>query len=161
MFVKKTLYSILAISLLALTSHAMAEKSVKTNDGYVIHYNAVYTNFLTPENARIYQIKRSKNRAFLLISVRKGDSKKPKQTQAVKANVMVKAMNLSEQRKGLEMREVVEGSADTKAIYYVDDFSISNEEMIKFTINVDIKVDGEVYKKVPEFGFSQQFFVDK
>ncbi|MDM8562351.1 DUF4426 domain-containing protein [Candidatus Marithioploca araucensis] len=157
MFVKKTLYSILAISLLALTSHAMAEKSVKTNDGYVIHYNTVNTSFLTPENARIYQIKRSKNRAMLLISVRKGDSEKPKQTQAVKAKVMVQAMNLSEQEKGLDMREVVEGSADTKAIYYVDDFSISNEEMIKFIIQVDSENRGKVH----EFDFSQQFFVDK
>ncbi|MCK5522126.1 MAG: DUF4426 domain-containing protein [Thiomargarita sp.] len=156
MFVKNTLYSILAISLLALTSYAMAEKSVKTDDGYVIHYNTVNNAFLTPENARIYKIKRSKNRAFLLISVRKGDSEKPKQTQAVKAKVTVQAMNLNRQEKGLKMREVVEGGVADQAIYYVDDFTISNQETIKFII----KVDSENRGKVHEFKFSQQFFVD-
>ncbi len=156
MFVKNTLYSILAISLLALTSYAMAEKSVKTDDGYVIHYNTVNNAFLTSENARIYQIRRSKNRAFLLISVRKGDSEKPKQTQAVKAKITVEATNLNRQEKGLKMREIVEGAEADKAIYYIDDFTISHNEKIKFTI----KVDPDNRGKVHEFSFSQKFFVD-
>ena len=152
MLFKKILFSTFAIFLLALTSYAMAEKSVKTNDGYVIHYNAVNSDFLNKETAKDYQITRSKYRAFLMVSVKTDDN----ESQAVPAKVTAQAVNLSGQLKKLKMRKIVEGSADSKAIYYIGDFRISNEERLIFTVRVDSAYRGSEYA----FEFSQKFFVN-
>jgi hypothetical protein len=152
MLFKKILFSTLGIFLLALTSYAMAEQSVKTNDGYVIHYNAVNNDFLNPETAKAYQITRSKNRAFLMVSVKTDDNK----SQAVPAKVIAQAVNLTGQLKSLKMRQIVEGSADSKAIYYIGDFRFSNQERLAFTVRVDSAHRGSEYT----FEFVQQFFVN-
>jgi len=133
----------------------MAEQSVKTNDGYVIHYNAVNNDFLNPETAKTYQITRSKYRAFLMVSVKsvKTDDNK---SQAVPAKVTAQAVNLAGQLKTLKMREIVEGSADSKAIYYIGDFRFSNQETLIFTVRVDSAYRGSEYT----FEFVQQFFVN-
>jgi hypothetical protein len=149
MLFKKILFSTFAM--LALTSYAMAEQSLKTNDGYVIHYNAVNNDFLNPETAKAYQITRSKNRAFLMVSVKTDDNKR----QAAHAKVIAQAVNLSGQLKTLKMREIVEGSADSKAIYYIGDFRFSNQETLIFTVRVDSAYRGSEYT----FEFVQQFFV--
>ncbi len=150
MLFKKILFSTFAI--LALSSYAMAEQSIKTNDGYVIHYNAVNNDFFSPEIAKAYQITRSKNRAFLMVSVKTDDNK----SQAVPAKVTAQAVNLSEQLKTIQMRKIVEGSADSKAIYYIGDFRFSNQERLVFTVRVDSSYRGSEHT----FKFVQQFFVN-
>jgi hypothetical protein len=78
--------------------------------------------------------------------------------EAVTANVIVKATNLTGQVKDLEMRKIEETDENGKigAIYYIGVFSIANEETLKFTLNVDPEAQG----KATEIKFMQQFFVE-
>ena len=80
------------ITLLLLTAGltVSAEQS-KTFGDYTIHYVAFTTDMLSPEVARLYKIRRSKNRAILNISVLKkvmGTTGQP-----VKAQVEATATN--------------------------------------------------------------------
>jgi hypothetical protein len=65
-----TFWSALLLSLATFAVYADESKQ-KIVDDYTIHFNAVSTDILTPEIARTYDIVRSKNRAFLNVSVRK------------------------------------------------------------------------------------------
>ncbi len=134
--------------------NAIAEQFEKTEDGYEIHYNAFNSNFLNPEVAKVYGITRSKNRALLNISVLKEINATKK--IAVTAEITVEVVNLNEQSRNLNLREIVEGSEDSPAIYYIDDFKIYNGETLNFTITVDLEKEDNVH----DFRFSQQFFVD-
>ena len=89
----------IAIALITLlltdcrTVTVSAEQS-KTFGEYTIHYVAFTTDLLSPEVARLYKIRRSKNRAILNISV----LKKVMETtgQPVKAQVEATATNLTQ-----------------------------------------------------------------
>lgn len=125
----------------------------KINEGYDIHYNALNTTFLVPKVAGKYGIQRSKNRAMLMVSVRKGSGLgKYLQTQAVEAEVTVQASNLVGQPKTIDMRLVPDGDA----IYYIGTFPITDKETVRFTIKVEPENQGSVH----EIKFKQQFFVD-
>lgn len=134
--------------LLGLASSAQAEKFKEFGD-FVVHYNALNTDFLTPETARAYGITRSGSRAMVTISVLKRNMGVI--GQPVKAQVTIRAVNLNQQVKPLEVRELI----DQGAIYYIADFKIADKEIIDFTVEV-----------VPEGGpretvtFRQQFFVN-
>lgn len=170
MSTKQALSSILAILLFAFTSEVLAEKQpdidkrmYQTDDCYMIHYNAVNANFLPPATAQAYGITRSKKRARLVVSVRKPldisegcKEGQYKNTQAVTATVTAKAVNLVGRSETLDMQRVEEGDADSKAIYYLDDFRISNKETWNFTITVVI----EGQEQEHEIKFHQNFFVD-
>ncbi len=147
--IRKTLYSILAI-LLTVTAYASDDRQMETDDGYIIHYNAFSTNFLTAEVARTYDIKRSKKRAMLNVSVRKIGKDKVAQTEAATANITTKVTNFIGQQKSIEIRKIDEGSA----IYYIADFTIANQEIIKFDLQVTPS------DKTHTIKFEQQFFID-
>ena len=124
-------------------------EQAETFSGYAVHYNAFATDMLDPTVARSYHIQRSKNRALLNISVLKqvlGTSGTP-----VAAEVHTSATNLNEQLREIPMRQVKDG----KAIYYLGEFRISNEETLKFTIDVT-PAGGPKHT----FSFTQQFFTD-
>ena len=115
---------------------------------YVIHYNSLATDMLTPEVAREYHITRSQNNGMVNITVLKKVLGSP--GQPVHARVEVTATNLTGQARKIRMREVREGNA----IYYIGEFGVTNEETVKFTARVrpqgmmnDIKVE-----------FSQDFY---
>ena len=95
---------------IALINNVYAEKSKDYGD-YVVHYNAFTTDVLQAETAKHYQIRRSKNRGMINISVQKKDKSK----SAVTANVSGTASNLTGQLKNLDIKEVKEGDA----IYYI------------------------------------------
>ncbi len=154
MWIKQALSLTLAGLLLAFTSSVMAdsENEYRTDDGYVIHYNALKTGFLEPGIAAQYKITRSKRQGMLNVSVRKGGENQIAQTQAVKANVTAQAVNLSSQLKTIKMKEVLDGDA----IYYIGVFGITDKENLTFTITVD----PEMQAKTHEIKFTQQFFVD-
>lgn len=134
--------------LVGLSGTAMAEKSKEIGD-FVVHYNALTTDFLTPETARAYGIKRSGNRAMVTISVVRKNMGLA--IQPVKAEVSIRATNLNQQVKPIEVREIVEQGA----VYYIADFKFADGETVDFNVEV-----------VPEGGprgtiqFRQQFFVD-
>ena len=69
---KKTispLSSVLAfLALCLIAGNSVAEQSKDIGDA-VVYYNAVTTDFFDPNIARLYGIKRSKNRALLTVTV--------------------------------------------------------------------------------------------
>lgn len=126
---------------------AMAEQSEDVGD-YVIHYNAFTTDTLAPEVARSYGIPRSGNRAMLNLTVLKkqaGLAGKP-----VAAEVSASAVNMNNQLRNIEMRQIRDGDA----IYYVGHFGVSHQEVMDFRIEVRPKDTERTYT----LEFRQRFF---
>jgi hypothetical protein len=118
--------------------------------GYTIHHNALNSDFLTPEIADSYGIQRSKYRGLLNVSVIR---EKPGTTgQAVSARIKVKAANLMDIPKNIELREVREG----EAIYYLGDFPITDREIVNFRL----EVTPEGMTNPVEANLTQQFYID-
>ncbi|HHB92635.1 MAG TPA: DUF4426 domain-containing protein [Thioploca sp.] len=147
--IRQTLYSILIV-LLSFSVYASDDRQMETDDGYIIHYNAFSTNFLTAKVAKTYNIKRSKKRAMLNISIRKIGKDKVSQTEAVTAVIKAKVTNFIGQPKNIKIRQVNEENA----IYYIADFTVANQEIIKFDLQV---TPGD---KTHTIKFEQQFFID-
>ena len=115
---------------------------------YVIHYNSLATDMLTPEVAREYHITRSQNNGMVNITVLKKVLGSP--GQPVHARVEVTATNLNGQMKMVHMREVREGNA----IYYLGEFGVANEETLKF----DVRVQPQGSMNSLQVEFSQDFY---
>lgn len=117
---------------------------------YVVHFNALRTDQLTPDIAREYEIVRSQNRVLLNVSIlQKADgSTGTPVTGAVSAS----AINLSGQLKGMALREVRE----SEAIYYIGELAVSNEETLIFTIDVTPLNEASRFT----IRFKKQFFTD-
>lgn len=117
---------------------------------YVLHFNALTTDQLTPEVAKQYGIVRSKNRALLNVSI---IQKQAGSTgRSVPGSVSASARNLTGQLKNLVLREIREGDA----VYYIGDVPVSNGETLFFT------VDATPINETSRFSvqFSRQFFTD-
>lgn len=96
---------------------------------YVLHFNAISTDQLTPEVAKTYDIVRSKNRALLNVSiVRKVEGTTG---QPVPGAVAALVANDTGQVKDSKLREIREG----EAVYYIADFAVSNGETLVFTVD--------------------------
>jgi hypothetical protein len=137
-------------SLLAAVSNvSFAENSQDFGD-YVVHFNALNTTYLPPTVTREYDIKRSKNRGMVNITVlykTLGTAGTP-----VTAAIKAEATNLTGQKRDINLREVREGPA----IYYIGDFPITNEETLRFHVSVKPEDQKETY----EVNFKQQFFTE-
>ncbi len=145
--IKRPLSSIIAlIALCFIAGNAAAEQSKDIGDA-VVYYNAVTTDFFDPNIAKLYGIKRSKNRALLTVTVL--EKRMGVATKTIKADVEATAINLSNQITDLSIREI----ADGEAIYYISEFPVSNKETFDFTINVKPKDD-----KAHIVKFRQTFF---
>jgi len=107
-----------------------ATSSSRDFGNYVLHFNALRTDALTPEIARSYNIARSANRALLNISIVKKVEGTPGVPVAGKVNAQ--AVNLNGQFKDLTLREIREGNA----IYYIGDVPVANDETLVFTVEV-------------------------
>jgi hypothetical protein len=146
----KPLHAIPTLLLLALFTPlaSMAQAGGQQDFGnYVVHFNAINTDFLAPEVASEYRITRSRNRALVNISIMRkslGIGTEPQQ-----ARVTGKSVNLRGQTRALEFREVRDGTA----IYYLAELGIDDGETLDFMIEA-----------VPDGGeplsvrFRQQFF---
>ena len=96
---------------------------------YEIHHGTMRTSNLTPDVARQYDIRRSDHRGLVTVAVRRTNDSGG---EPVRAKVNATAVNLSAQRRDLNMREVDEG----QAIYYVDDFRIDPPETVRIEVTV-------------------------
>lgn len=117
---------------------------------YVVHFNALRTDQLTPDIAREYDIVRSQNRVMLNVSILRktaGDV-----GTAVSGAVSASAINLNGQLRGMALREIREGDA----IYYIAELAIANEETLIFTIDVTPLNEASRFS----IRFKKQFFVD-
>lgn len=157
MFNKK---SLLALALFGLVSAcggpgenadvpeaAPAGETMKNIGGYMIHFNAISTDQLTPEIASAHNIVRSKNRAMLNVSVIREED-----NASVEAEISVKTVNLTGQLKNVAMQPKKEPGA----IYYIGVTPVANRETLIFDITV--RPDG--VDTVSEVRFKRQFYTD-
>ena len=135
----------LAFTCATLSVHA--ENSRDFGD-YVVHFNSLATDMLTPDVAREYHITRSQNNGMVNITVLKKVLGSP--GQPVHAQVEATATNLNGQSRKIHMREVREGNA----IYYIGEFGVANEESVKFDVRVHPQGTQEYFK----IDFSQDFY---
>ncbi len=115
---------------------AMPEPALRSTEtfrdfgDYVVHFNAISTNQLTPDIARQHGIVRSNNRAMLNVSILR---KEPGTTGVpVPGSVSASAVNLTGQQKNMTLREIREDAA----VYYIGELPVANEETLVFTIDV-------------------------
>lgn len=117
---------------------------------YVVHFNAIATNQLSPEIARQYAIVRSDNRAMLNVSILRkeaGTTGVP-----VAGSVSATAVNLTGQHKDMTMREIREG----EAVYYIGELPVANEETLVFSIDVTPMNESSRFS----VRYMKQFYVD-
>jgi hypothetical protein len=96
---------------------------------YILYFNALRTDQLTPEVARQYNIVRSRNRVLLNVSIIRKEDGSP--GVPVSGSVSAQAVNLTGQLKNMTIRQVTEGDA----VYYIGDVGISSGETLVFTID--------------------------
>lgn len=106
---------------------AHAYDALESGD-YSIHYNALSTELLPPQVAKVYGIERSRNRGIVNVAVRKGEGV----GRAVEAKISATATNLNGQLQQIDMRELT----DRDAIYYIGEFSISGHETFDFVLEI-------------------------
>ena len=142
--------SILISLLLVAPALTVNAEQSKTFGDYTIHYVAFTTDMLSPEVARQYDIRRSKNRAILNISV----LKKVLETtgQPVRAEIVATATNLNRQLKTLSARELSRNGA----IYYIAETAVNDGE----TLDFDLSITPEGEAVALSFSFQQQFFTE-
>ena len=148
MIIKKIFVLPLLIAFLSI-NQAHAERSKVMGD-YVVNYNALTTDFIQPKTASEYKIKRSKNRGMVTIAIQEKAKANKALGKAVTAKVSGYAKNLNGQTRNLKFDLIKEGSA----IYYIDDFNVTNQEVIDFVLQ--IKPNGQ--NKSYSLKFRQQFF---
>lgn len=143
--------AVLVLGMLAVSTNTPAQQSLDLGE-YIVHYNALNTNLLPPQVTQIYGIQRSPNRAMLIITALKKEENNPLGTP-VHAEVTASALNLSGQRRNIEMREISDLSG---AVYYIGVLTVYNLESFKFTVNV--KIEG--LEELAVVQFSRQFFTE-
>lgn len=118
-------------------------------DGYIVHYNAVTTDFLRPEVAQAHGIVRSRNRVLLNVSIQ-AKTVGAAAGRALRATVSARATNLNGQLKTIAMREVRDGDA----IYYLGEIPVADKEVLDFTAKVTPEGETRAYT----IEFRKQFF---
>jgi len=129
----------LLISILMLTSSHSAfaqinqTKEIQTFQkfgAYTVHYNVFNSKDVPSEVANIYKLTRSRDIALVNISLTKTENDAT--TLGLPAKVSVKAVNLMQQSKPLEFKEIKEPDAT----YYIASLRHTNEEDIRFEVSV-------------------------
>jgi hypothetical protein len=147
---QRILSLLLLTNLLFHVSTCFAQQS-EVFGSYEIHYNAINASLLPVQVAQGYGIKRSSSRAVVNITVL--DKRNTEYGAPVHATVKANSLNLTGQRRTLEMREIEEADG---AVYYIGELPIANMETYNFTVSV--QVEGE--PKPFELSFRQQFFTE-
>lgn len=97
---------------------------------YRIYFSAFNSTFIPPGIAEQYNLRRGDRYGIVNIAIR--DVSSDELGTAVTGRVSGHTMNLLTQKNSLKFSEVKEGSA----IYYLADFKFSDEELLKFAIDV-------------------------
>lgn len=122
-----------------------AAEQKKVLGAWDVHYIAIPSTFLSPEVAKKNGIIRSKYNALLNISILDKTTKKA-QSVSVRGN----ARNLIGTTKQLAFKQVKEG----KAIYYLSTVNFSDQETLRFTI--DIQLGNEIQ----QLKFQQKMYAE-
>ena len=116
---------------------------------YVLYFNALLTDQLSPEIAREYGIVRSKSPAMLNVSIH--HKLASGMTEAVTGAVSASAINLNGQLKTMTLRELREENA----IYYIGELAITDGEVLIYTVDATPSNDPSRFT----VRFKKQFFV--
>lgn len=116
------------VALILLMSASVCAEQKKSLGSWDVHYIAVSTTFLTPEIAKAYGIVRSKNSAFVNISVL---DRRTKDAQEV--TMTGTARDLLGRQKQLEFKQVKDG----EAIYYLATLSFEDQERYRFDVKIN------------------------
>jgi hypothetical protein len=127
-----------------------ATESSKDFGEYVLFFNAINTDQLTPDIAREYGIVRSKSRAMLNVSIHR--KRENGTTEAVTGAVSASAINLNGQLKTMTLREIREDLA----IYYIGELAVTDGEVLIYTIDATPSNDPSRFT----VRFKKQFFVE-
>ena len=142
---------VLVLGILAIPVSLQAQQSLDLGE-YIVHYNALNTTLLPAQMAQAYGIQRSDNRAMLNVTVmKKGENEGP--DTPMEANVVAGAVNLSGQRRTIEMRKISDASG---AVYYIGVLRVYNLEQLNFSVNVEI----EGLEEAAVIEFSQKFYTE-
>lgn len=117
---------------------------------WVVHFNAMTTDQLSPEMATAYEITRSNDRPMVTLSVLRADDNSP-----VRADIELRAVNLTDQVKTFTVR--MEEEQD--AIYYLG-FSRGTRVVNQETLRFEVSVTPEGATESTEFSFTRQFYTD-
>ena len=142
-----------ALVLMAIAVPALAQQFEDIGD-YRVHYSAMNTRMLPPEVAGAYDIQRSGNRAMINITVLRKAETDGEMNSPVRAEVSASAVNLTGQRRDIDVREI----ADDGAVYYIGSFRIANEETLAFTIAVRPEGNSGPAETVT---FKQKFYTEE
>lgn len=115
---------------------------------YVVHFNAITSDLLSPEDAAKYNISRSRSKALLNVVMLK-KSGVPGHTP-VSGDVAVQTNNLTGQTKNIALQEIIEGDA----IYFIGVVPVTHKE----TLNFRIAATPADSTNELEVKFQQQFF---
>lgn len=126
-----------------------ATESSKDFGEYVIYFNALNTDQLTPQIASQYGIVRSKSRAMLNVSIHR--KLEGGQTEAVTGAVTASAINLNGQLKTMTLREIRED----QAVYYIGELAVTDGEVLIYTIDATSGNDPSRFT----VRFKKQFYV--
>ncbi|WP_257266196.1 DUF4426 domain-containing protein [Endozoicomonas sp. ONNA2] len=110
---------------------------------YQIYFSAFNSTFVPPGIAGHYNLRRGDRYGIVNIAIR--DVSSNELGTAVTGKVTGHTMNLLTQKNSLKFSEVKEGSA----IYYLADFKFSDEELLKFAI--DVKPQGSSQSETIRF----------
>lgn len=145
----RTLFTSLAALFLLGLSTAQAADAVQGAHRfgeYVVHPGTMVTANLAPKVASKYDIQRSDHRGLVTVAVRHHSNGA---SEPVKAEVNAILVNMSAQRRDLNLREVDEG----QAIYYLADFRIDPPE----TVKVQFRIRPQGSERTLEFEVSRTF----
>ena len=145
----KQAYLLMVVYFILFPQLTFAEQKVSAGH-YELHYNTFPSTFLSAEIANRHQITRSKNRGLISISVIDTSQEPP---TAVAANIELKANNILNQNKEIELFQIVE---ENKAIYYLGSFALNDQEDVNFKITAT-PIDSDVKLSVK---FSREFFTN-
>ena len=145
---KTAICALFLLMFVPLTSAFAATNSSTVQGDYTVYYTAFTSDTIQPNMAKAYNIKRSKNRGLLSVSVVK-KTLSP-MGSPVKATVKAAATNLTGQLKNIELRQIDEGSS----VYYISEFPVAHKEILDFTLTVT--PEGE--SKPINVKFRQQFY---
>lgn len=130
----KYLISILALFIclpsLAQINQTKEIQTLQKFGEYTVHYNVFNSKSIPAEVAKTYQINRGKDIALINISLTKTNNDST--SLGIPAKISVKAINLMQQTKNVDVTEIKE----TDATYYLASFRYTNEEDFRFEVNV-------------------------
>lgn len=148
-FSKRFFATLVVITSLLVSPLSNAEQMVSHGD-YMIHYNAFNSSFIQPDVAQSYGIKRSKTKGLLNISVLQKQADGT--TKPASAIVKGEVVNLISQKQALSFQKVDE----TNALYYIGDFGFTDDQVLRFSLQVQPDPNQPAYS----INFEQRFYVD-